>query len=569
MTLAEPATAPDEAPVGDPAPRVEAPALVVPERERRRSRESWSLRRLFAVGAALAALLMVLVVVAGGLTLTRLNDARVQLLDQAGPASRAYQDLAVAQLNQETGVRGFALTGRDEYLGPYREGVAAEARALAVTRDYLRARWGDTSRADSVAAAAQAWRAGYAEPAIAAGGGATLDPATGKALFDALRARMGELNAVLEADRLDGRVRLNAAAAELRWVGLGIAAVLVVFLAVAAWGLRRGVLDPLAGLGDQVRAVVSGDVHRTVSGTGPREIVELGGDVEAMRVYISQEVDALQEANQRLDEQARDLERSNRDLEQFAYVASHDLQEPLRKVSSFCQLLQRRYGGQLDERADQYIAFAVDGAQRMQRLINDLLAFSRVGRTTSGFEPVDLREIALAAAAQVETTREEVGGRIVIGDLPRVQGDPALLRQLLLNLFGNGLKFRRPDVPPVVSVAAERRDGEWELAVTDNGIGVEPEYADKIFVIFQRLHGREAYAGTGIGLALVKKIVEFHEGRVWLDAAPRDEPGTVIRFTLPVAADRTDGSVAADPPQGAGAHAMTEPGSAPSDAARP
>ena len=569
MTLAEPATAPDEAPVGDPAPRVEAPALVVPERERRRSRESWSLRRLFAVGAALAALLMVLVVVAGGLTLTRLNDARVQLLDQAGPASRAYQDLAVAQLNQETGVRGFALTGRDEYLGPYREGVAAEARALAVTRDYLRARWGDTSRADSVAAAAQAWRAGYAEPAIAAGGGATLDPATGKALFDALRARMGELNAVLEADRLDGRVRLNAAAAELRWVGLSIAAVLVVFLAVAAWGLRRGVLDPLAGLGDQVRAVVSGDVHRTVSGTGPREVVELGGDVEAMRVYISQEVDALQEANQRLDEQARDLERSNRDLEQFAYVASHDLQEPLRKVSSFCQLLQRRYGGQLDERADQYIAFAVDGAQRMQRLINDLLAFSRVGRTTSGFEPVDLREIALAAAAQVETTREEVGGRIVIGDLPRVQGDPALLRQLLLNLFGNGLKFRRPDVPPVVSVAAERRDGEWELAVTDNGIGVEPEYADKIFVIFQRLHGREAYAGTGIGLALVKKIVEFHEGRVWLDAAPRDEPGTVIRFTLPVAADRTDGSVAADPPQGAGAHAMTEPGSAPSDAARP
>ena len=569
MTLAEPATAPDEALVGDPAPRVEAPALVVPERERRRSRESWSLRRLFAVGAALAALLMVLVVVAGGLTLTRLNDARVQLLDQAGPASRAHQDLAVAQLNQETGVRGFALTGRDEYLGPYREGVAAEARALAVTRDYLRARWGDTSRADSVAAAAQAWRAGYAEPAIAAGGGATLDPATGKALFDALRARMGELNAVLEADRLDGRVRLNAAAAELRWVGLGIAAVLVVVLAVAAWGLRRGVLDPLAGLGDQVRAVVSGDVHRTVSGTGPREIVELGGDVEAMRVYISQEVDALQEANQRLDEQARDLERSNRDLEQFAYVASHDLQEPLRKVSSFCQLLQRRYGGQLDERADQYIAFAVDGAQRMQRLINDLLAFSRVGRTTSGFEPVDLREIALAAAAQVETTREEVGGRIVIGDLPRVQGDPALLRQLLLNLFGNGLKFRRPDVPPVVSVAAERRDGEWELAVTDNGIGVEPEYADKIFVIFQRLHGREAYAGTGIGLALVKKIVEFHEGRVWLDAAPRDEPGTVIRFTLPVAADRTDGSVAADPPQGAGAHAMTEPGSAPSDAARP
>jgi light-regulated signal transduction histidine kinase (bacteriophytochrome) len=265
-----------------------------------------------------------------------------------------------------------------------------------------------------------------------------------------------------------------------------------------------------------------------------------------MRVHIAHELDLLQQANTRLDEQARDLERSNRDLEQFAYVASHDLQEPLRKVSSFCQLLQRRYGGKLDERADQYIGFAVDGAQRMQRLINDLLAFSRVGRTTSGFEQVDLREIALAAAAQLETTRTELDGEIVVGDLPRVEGDPALLRQLLLNLFGNGLKFHRPNAAPVVRVVAERAGDQWELTVADNGIGIESEYAEKIFVIFQRLHGREVYAGTGIGLALVKKIVEFHGGRVWLDTAPRDEPGAVIRFTLPVG-PAADG--AENPPQ--------------------
>ena len=173
-----------------------------------------------------------------------------------------------------------------------------------------------------------------------------------------------------------------------------------------------------------------------------------------MRVHILRELDTAQQINRRLDEQAQELERSNRDLEQFAYVASHDLQEPLRKVSSFCQLLQRRYGGQLDERADQYIEFAVDGAQRMQRLINDLLAFSRVGRTTAGFVPVELDAVATAAASGLDAVRAEAGGEITVGELPQVQGDPALLRQLFANLLGNGLKFHRDGVPPVVTVSA-------------------------------------------------------------------------------------------------------------------
>ncbi|HEX5812908.1 MAG TPA: ATP-binding protein, partial [Pseudonocardia sp.] len=464
----------------------------------------------------------------------RLTEAREALLDQIGPAVRAAQNLEVALLNQETGIRGYALIGNAEFLVPYRDGLADETTALVVLRTYVGGR-PEGAQLDDVERAAQAWRSGYAEPVIATGNGSVApDPAIGKTLFDATRAPLDTLSSVLDAERVAARNRLNSAADSLRWVGISIAVVIAAFLAAAAWGLRRGVLQPIAALADQVRSVVSGDVHREVRGTGPREIVELGADVDAMRVHISNEVDLLQEVNQRLDEQARDLERSNRDLEQFAYVASHDLQEPLRKVSSFCQLLQRRYGGQLDERADQYIGFAVDGAQRMQRLINDLLSFSRVGRTTSGFDTVDVREIALAAAAQVEMTRAELDGEIVVGDLPRVQGDAALLRQLLLNLLGNGLKFHRPDAAPVVRVDA-RRDGEfWEFAVSDNGIGVEPEFAEKIFVIFQRLHGREVYAGTGIGLALAKKIVEFHGGRVWLDTGPRDEPGTVIRFTLPV-----------------------------------
>jgi signal transduction histidine kinase len=542
VTLTEPTTAPERAPT---APLVDAEAMMEPARAERR-RDSRTLRRMFTVGAGLTALLILVAIVLGGVTLTRLTDARTALLDGVGPAVRANQDLAVAVLNQETGARGYALTRDAGFLVPYRDGLTAETTALAVLRDHLAGR-PVAAEIDAVERAARAWRSGYAEPVAAAGPGAAIpDPTTGKTLFDALRAPMSRLTAVLDVERLDARDKLNSAADVLRWVGIGIAVALGAFLALAAWGLRRGVLDPVAALADQVREVVSGDVHRPVRADGPREIVELGADVEAMRLHISREVDLLQDVNRRLDEQARDLERSNRDLEQFAYVASHDLQEPLRKVSSFCQLLQRRYGGQLDERADQYIGFAVDGAQRMQRLINDLLAFSRVGRSTSAFEPVDLREIGLAAAAQLETTRTELDGEIVVGDLPRVPGDAALLRQLLLNLFGNGLKFHRPDVAPVVRVDAHRAGGFWEFAVTDNGIGVEPEYADKVFVIFQRLHGRDLYSGTGIGLALVKKIVEFHGGRVWLDTTPRTEPGTVIRFTLPVE-DAGDG--AGDTPQ--------------------
>jgi light-regulated signal transduction histidine kinase (bacteriophytochrome) len=334
---------------------------------------------------------------------------------------------------------------------------------------------------------------------------------------------------------VDGREELQDAASFVAWAGAVIAVTLLALLAVVGFGLRRLVLRPVEELAAQVRAVVGGDPDHEVSVDGPREIRGLGEDVEAMRRHILRDLDDAQAVNKRLDEQARDLERSNRDLEQFAYVASHDLQEPLRKVSSFCQLLQRRYSGQLDDRADQYIAFAVDGAQRMQRLINDLLSFSRVGRTTEGFETVDLGALAGRAVAQLEPMRDEAGGEVVIGELPTVAGDPGLLQALLVNLIGNGLKFRREDVPARVEVASRLDGDSWEITVSDNGIGIEPEYGEKVFVLFQRLHSREVYSGTGIGLALAKKIVEFHGGRIGL--VETDGPGATVRFTLPVLAE--------------------------------
>ena len=231
--------------------------------------------------------------------------------------------------------------------------------------------------------------------------------------------------------------------------------------------------------------------------------------------------------------QTEELRRSNAELEQFAYVASHDLQEPLRKVASFCQMIERRYGDQLDDRGRQYIEFAVDGAKRMQALINDLLAFSRVGRESSVDEAVDLNEVARQALANLAALREETDAQVDVGDLPHVSGDRAQLVRLFQNLVGNAIKFRRPDEPPRVVVDARRAGDEWEFRCADNGIGIEPRHADRIFLIFQRLHPRDEYTGTGIGLALCKKIVEYHGGRIWLGSGD-GSPGTAFHWTLPV-----------------------------------
>ena len=265
----------------------------------------------------------------------------------------------------------------------------------------------------------------------------------------------------------------------------------------------------------------------------------LAQDVDGMRRQIAAELTEVREAraqvewvNDQLKMQADELTRSNRDLEQFAYVASHDLQEPLRKVASFCQLLQRRYAGKLDDRADQYIGFAVDGAQRMQRLINDLLAFSRIGRLTAGFTQVDLNRVLTEVESQLEA-RAGDDAEIRWTDLPTVEGEEPLLTTLFVNLIGNSLKFRRPEVTPRITISAEQVGEEWRINVRDNGIGIEAEFADKVFVIFQRLHARDAYEGTGIGLAMCRKIIEYHGGRIALAAS---EPGRGARFvfTLPV-----------------------------------
>jgi light-regulated signal transduction histidine kinase (bacteriophytochrome) len=248
------------------------------------------------------------------------------------------------------------------------------------------------------------------------------------------------------------------------------------------------------------------------------------------REGVRREISAAQTEQTSLQARAEDLQRSNAELEQFAYLASHDLQEPLRKVASFCQLLQRRYAGKLDARADQYIEFAVDGAQRMQALINDLLVFSRVGQTA--VEPALVSsDTALAQArANLAAEIEKSGATIEAGHLPLVLAEQPLLTAVFQNLLSNAIKFSGP-APPRVVITAQRDGRQWLFSFTDYGMGIEPQYAERVFVLFQRLNERSAYPGTGVGLAMCRKIIEYFGGRIWLDTSAE---GTRFCFTLPV-----------------------------------
>jgi signal transduction histidine kinase len=508
--------------------------------------ESTLRRRLVMTFVALAALIAALVVGAVVLSL-RLYDAQSAVVDRLFTTYEAASDVNAALLDQETGFRGYALTANREYLAPYLEG----RRAAAGARLRLREAESDypvlTQSRVAMEQAIRSWHQQVADPGIAkvAAGGRLddADLARGKASFDAVRAAVSDYRAEIVAQR---RVRVDDLNRDVTLLFGTLAAGLLLLL-VSAWltwvALRRWVTDPLEQLGSEVDRVEGGDLSRRVSVThAPAEIAVLAAQIDGMRSRILHEYALAeasrreaQEARQLVEEQAEDLRRSNTELEQFAYVASHDLQEPLRKVASFCQLIEHRYKGQLDERGEQYIEFAVDGAKRMQQLINDLLAFSRVGRSGSGFAPVDLEGALAQAERQLELMITEADAVVTHDPLPTVEGDHSLLVQLLQNLIGNGVKFKGDD-PPRVHIGAARSAGDpdvWEFSCRDNGIGIDEQYEDKIFVIFQRLHGRDAYGGTGIGLAMCKKIVEHHGGRLWLDTESRETPGAVFRWTLP------------------------------------
>ncbi|XVS67168.1 sensor histidine kinase [Actinosynnema sp. CA-299493] len=491
-------------------------------------RTRWPASKL--LGAAVAILIVVCAGAIGSVlvALDNLTDARTELLERIDPTSREVLEMQTALVNQETGVRGYVLTANRNFLTPYTDGQQAELDAVESAHSLLSVARPDLARElEEVERLATDWRQSYADPLVdlvyVSGIPQTTlaDAERGKTLFDRASAAMVALKTKVEEVSAAGRANVNDVAAQVFWLVVGLGLLLVLIIAGVAVMLYRIVIAPLSGLAADVRQVSSGDYAHAVEAGGPKETVMLGQDVEAMRVRILSDLE--------------ELRRSNSELEQFAYVASHDLQEPLRKVASFCQLLERRYSGELDERGEQYLRFAVDGAKRMQVLINDLLAFSRVGRLAREQTLVDCDELVSEVLDSYSEAIERTGATIEVADLPTVRGEASLLGGVFGNLISNAVKFHGDD-PPHVRVDVERTGEFWTFTVSDQGIGIDAEYAERIFVIFQRLHHKDDYPGTGIGLAMCRKIVEYHGGTIWLDTS-EGATGTTFKFTLPAVED--------------------------------
>jgi len=267
-----------------------------------------------------------------------------------------------------------------------------------------------------------------------------------------------------------------------------------------------------------------------VHGELERRVRERTREISKSNALLRREISERQDVEQSLAERAEELARSNSELEQFAYVTSHDLKEPLRMVTSYLQLLERRYKDSLDDDATDFIEFAVDGALRMRGLIDGLLAYSRVGTHGEPFGPIDVNDSVRLAIANLETAISESGATVTVDKLPTVVADGTQLVQLFQNLIGNAIKFR-DGKPPAVHVGVESKRDHWLFCVRDNGIGISSQYSERIFVIFQRLHARDEYPGTGIGLAICRKIVERHGGQIWVKS--RRGRGATFYFTIP------------------------------------
>ncbi|GGK29369.1 sensor histidine kinase [Deinococcus malanensis] len=437
----------------------------------------------------------------------------------------------------ETGQRGYVITGQADFLKPYLDGLiafnehAAQLRARPATPLQL-------NNLNRAAGQLARWRRTAGDPQIRARRTSLEQAArlvsTGRRQLDDVRATLTTMR-----EREDARLTaaVQSSAQTLRTVrqitvaGLLLTLLLLLF---AALRMARTVARHLSQLTAGAQEISAGQYDRRLPHSGVQEIDELGEQFQEMARAVREREQALADSAQALQASNEQLAHSNRELEQFAYVASHDLQEPLRTIGSYTELLARRYQGQLDARADQYIAFTIEATRRMKTLIQDLLAFSRVRQGQRTFTAVDTEVLVREVLEHLDEQVRESGAQVQVAPgLPQVQGNLDLLRHAFHNLIGNALKFRSPDRTLQVAVSATREEDRerWVFHVQDNGIGIEEQYFDRIFGVFQRLHGVGEYSGSGIGLAVTRSAVEQHGGELWLGSRPGQ--GSTFHFSVP------------------------------------
>ena len=479
--------------------------------------------RLLAANVALA-LLVLIVFGLVAVAVVSLRSASVKA-EHTARTIAAANALEKSLIDLETGARGYALTRRPRFLQPWSAaraqlpverarlrrdvaGAPAQARIVAEIEREIN----DYETAYSVPFIRSVQRSGLDEAARVARTGA------GKRRVDRIRRNFATL---LNTQRAQSRQRTEDAARSrtLALIAIGVGVLLLLgFVIFQQLALRRWLLIPLDRLGAAAERLGAGDLSART---------ELHGDDEV--THVGEAFDTMAAA---LEARSADLERSNAELEEFAYVASHDLAEPLRAMGGYADLLGRRYGDQLDERAERYISGITGGAERMRGLIDDLLAYSRAGRRDLDMRPVDMAVLLEGVRADLTVAIREAGADVrVDGELPTVVADQSQIRMVLQNLLANAIKFRGED-PPQIVVSAEESGADWRFRVADNGIGIEAHHADRIFRMFQRLHTREEFDGSGIGLALCERILARHGGKIWVE--PGDGRGSVFSFTLPM-----------------------------------
>jgi signal transduction histidine kinase len=464
-------------------------------------------------------------------TFSRLNEAN-RLNDQSHQILLDTQRCLTALVDGETGARGFAITGKDAFLGPYREGIKnfdsilttleqsahnAERQADLKKLRGLHQEW--VGRANAAIARRRKARSmtevlrGVEQRAMAR-----------KVKMDTMRGILGKIvqseTAVLE-ERSERQQHLQ----QLTQITLWLGAIFSIAFTAVLGTLVVSATNKVKAFGATL-AQANADLAESNA-----QLEAANMRMAETNIRLNEEVAERKRAENRLAESVEELRRSNMDLEQFAYVASHDLQEPLRAVGGCVQLLKLRYRDKLDERAEQLIDHAVDGAQRMQNLINDLLAYSRVGTHSPPPEPVNMEEVASDVLRVLAPAIAESSAMVTHDPLPRVLGNGGQLELVLQNLISNALKFKGNSAP-LVHVGCRQAGPEYIFSVQDQGPGINPEYFERIFVMFQRLHTRTEFPGTGIGLAICKKIIERNGGRIWVESEPG--VGATFFFTVPV-----------------------------------